>query len=261
VTLILDANPGRFTAQVFRSAAPDPASLVDAEVKLRGIAATRFNTRGEATGSRVIVGSRNDLIVIKPPPPPDAIPLVELNRLLPFRPDPIGPHRVRVEGTVTFSLPGRFFCLQEGNNAIRVETVSQLLMKPGDRVEAAGFVEISRGIGSLKDATVRKIGASGFPEPMTISPEEILAFNRSTGKRTRPHDYDGHVIRCRARLLAVQSELYGRPLRTLTLERPDLKAPGRSLVFRALLSDGDTQALDLLRPASELEVTGLVQLD
>ena len=88
------------------------------------------------------------------------MPLVTLDRLLPFRTDPIGPHRVRVGGTVTYSLPGEFFYLQEQGGAVRVETESELELKPGDRVEAVGFVDISRFIGTLGDATVRKIAES-----------------------------------------------------------------------------------------------------
>ncbi len=78
--LVLDANPGRFTAQVSRAVAADPAALVDAEVRLRGVAATRFNTRGEATGSRMFANVPGELVVTKPPPMPDAVPRVTLDR-------------------------------------------------------------------------------------------------------------------------------------------------------------------------------------
>jgi signal transduction histidine kinase len=263
VTLIMDANPGRFIARIASAVAKDPAALVDAEVLLRGVAGTHFNTRGEATGIRVVTSRPDDLVVEKPPPPPDAVPWVALDRLLPFRADPIGPHRVRVEGTVTYALPGRFFYLQEGESAVRVETPSNLALQAGDRVEAAGFVEISRLIGTLCDATVRKTGAASLPEPVAISPLEILALNKvavETAQVALPHDYDGHLIRCRAQLLAVQSEPDGRRPHTLTLEQPAKPGQG-SLIFRALLHDGKSTALDSLKPGSELEVTGLVQLD
>ncbi len=263
VALVMDANPGRFTALVSKSLAPDPAALVDAEVRLRGIAATLFNTRGEVTGTRVLVSVGTDLVVEKPPPPPDAVPKVTLDRLLPFRADPTGPHRVWVEGTVTYSLPGKFFYLQEGASAVRVETNSPIILNPGDRVEAAGFVEMSRLIGTLSDATVRKTGAASLPEPVRISPEEIFAINDvavKAGQMALPHDYDGHLIRCRARLLAVQSDSDGKAPRALTLERDNTLGKG-TLIFRALFDDVKMKSLESLRPGSELELTGLVQLD
>ncbi len=263
VTLVMDANPGRFSAQVTRAVAPDPEALVDAEVRLRGIAATLFNTRGEVTGSRVLASTAGDLVVEKPPPPPDAVPRVSLDRLLPFRAEPLGPHRVRVEGTVTYSLPGKFFYLQEGASAVRVETTSAILLKPGDRVEAAGFVDMSRLVGTLSDATVRKTGAADLPEPVVISPEEIFALNEvavKSGQVATPHDYDGHLIRCRARLLAVQSEPDGKALRALTLERKNTLGKG-TLIFRGLFDDAKMKSLESLRPGSVLELTGLVRLD
>jgi signal transduction histidine kinase len=263
VTLIMDANPGRFIARISRSVPVNPAALVDAEVKLRGVAATNFNTRGEATGIRVNVSMPGDLVIERAPPPPDAVPWVTLGRLLPFRSSPIGPHRVRVEGTVTFALPGRFFYLQDGDSAVRVESPSTIELKAGDRVEASGFVEISRLVGTLYDATVRKTGAAIVPDPIAISPVEILALNRiavETAQIAQPHDHDGHLIRCRARLLAVQSEPGGKGLRTLTLEQPKTSR-NNSLIFRALLHGPKTTAIDSLQPGSELEVVGLVQLD
>ena len=263
VTLIMDANPGHFSAQLSRAVARDPAALVDAEVKLCGVGATVFNTRGEVTGTRVMTSIQRDLVVEKPPPAPDAVPMVTLDRLLPFRAEPIGPHRVRVEGTVTYCFPGKFFYLQEGVSAVRVETTSPILLYPGDRVEAAGFVEMSRLIGTLSDATVRKTGVAALPEPVVISPEEIFVINDvavKAGQVALPHDYDGHLIRCRARLLALQSESDGDVYRALVLERANTLGKG-TLIFRALFDDAKMKSLETLRPGSELEITGLVQLD
>lgn len=263
VTLMLDANPGRFSALVTSAVAPDPAALVDAEVRLRGVAATIFNTRGEVTGCRVMAGVKGDLVVEKPPPPPDAVPKVTLDRLLPFRAQTTGPHRVWVEGTVTYSLTGKFFYLQEGASAVRVDTRSPIVLKPGDRVEAAGFVDMSRLIGTLSDATVRLTGVASLPEPVRISPEEIFALNDvavKAGQVALPHDYDGHLIRCRARLLAVQADPGNKQPRTLILERANSLNKG-TLIFRALCDDVKTAALESLQPGSELEITGLVQLD
>ena len=263
VILVIDADPGHFSAQVTHDVAPDPAGLVDAEVMLRGVAATIFNARGEVTGSRVLASVAGDMWVTKPPPASDAVPKVALDRLLPFRAEPIGAHRVRVEGTVTFSQAGEFFYLQEGESAVRVESSSPVPLQPGDRVEASGFVETSRLIGNLSDAAVVKTGSGGLPVPVEISPEEILAINElavKSGQVATPHDYDGHLIRCRGRLLAVQSEPDVKARRTLTLERANTLSKG-TLIFRAVVNDPNTRMLDALQPGSDLEVTGLVMLN
>ncbi len=262
VTLVVDADPGRFMVQVPSAVIPNPASLVDSRLLLRGVAATLFNTRSEVLASRLLISEASDLTVEVPPPSPEAVPQVSLGRLLPFRPDPLGPHRVRVEGVVTYALPGKFFYLQEGAVAVRVETNSTQRLKPGDRVEAAGFVKMSRRIGTLHDATMRRTGVAVLPEIALIGPEDILKANElaiQMGMVPKPHDFDGHVIRCTARLLAVQPGSDGRSLRTLTLERKDRS--GHNFTFRAYLHQGNLKSLDALRPGSDLEVTGLVQLN
>jgi signal transduction histidine kinase len=258
-TLRVDANSGVFSAEISRAALAEPEKLVDAEVRLRGVAASSFNTRGELTSVRILISITDDVVIEKlAPASPFAAPLVPLDRLQPFRPDPTLPHRVRIEGTVTFALPGQFIFLQHNDCAVRVETHSTLALRAGDRAEAVGFVDLTRHIGMLREAEVRKIGEGTVPAAVAISPEEILALNTAaldTGQTARPHDFDGHLIRFRARLLAVQSAPDGRPTwRRLTLEQG-------SSILGAILHEGDPAPLDALRPGSEVEVTGLVQLE
>ena len=91
----------------------------------------------------------------------------------------------------------------------------------------------------LSDATVSKIDVAGVPEPVRISPDEILAINEiyvKAGQVTQHHDYDGHLIRCRARLLAVQSEPGGKSPRALTLERSNTLGKS-TLIFSRLRTD------------------------
>lgn len=260
--LIVDTDPGRLTAQISSTLTDNPAALIDSEIRLRGVAATRFNTRGEATGIRFLSNVAGDLEVTKPPPAVESLPRVTLDRLLPFRSEAPGPHRVRVEGTVTYSLPGKFLYIQDRGQAVRVETSSMPVPKAGDRVEVDGFVFMSRSIGSLRDATVRTTGKAELPSPLKISPVEILDINRAAGKSAKvaTQDYDGHLIRCRARLLAVESSLSNTAVRTLTLVQGG-KSQQDNLIFRARLYDGEAGSLETLLPGSELEVTGLVELE
>jgi signal transduction histidine kinase len=257
-TLHLDSNPGRFTVEFPLSALPDPEPLVDAEVRVIGVAVTRVNTRGEITMPRIYSSQPGELVVERAATAPFDSPSMPLDRLLPFRAEPVGPHRLRVTGTVTYSLPGRFIYLQEGKGAVRVETHATEVFKIGDRVEAAGFVDMGRSIGTLTGARVRKLSAGTAPPAVTITPEAIIELNNTAldaGHMSDPHDFDGHLVRFRANLAAMQAATDGRqPWRRLLLERG-------GAIFSAILLDGDPQALDALLPGSELEVTGIVQLE
>lgn len=225
---------------------------------MRGVAVTRINTRGELTMPRVFSSSIDALIIDVPAVETFAAPLVPLDRLLPFRPEPIGPHRLRVNGIVTYALTGKFLYLQEGSRAVRVETRSTEPFQAGDRVEAAGFVDMTRSVGTLVGAQVRKIGTAIAPVAVAANPEAIIALNHTAmraGQLARPHDFDGHLIRFHATLLAVQSTPDTRqPARRLTLQRNEM-------ILTATLHAGDPKAIDALRTGSELEVTGIVQLE
>ncbi len=91
-----------------------------------------------------------------------------------------------------------------------------------------------------------------------MNPEDIIRLNTSAmyvGRKAQPHDFDGHLIRFRAQLLAVQSDHDPKqPSRRLTLKRGEM-------LLGAILPAGDTAPLDALRPGSELDVTGIVQLE
>ncbi len=255
----MDAFPGAFTVEASRAAVPDPTAFVDAEVRVRGVGASAFNTRGELINVRILVSIAGDMVVEKrAAASPFAAPLVPLDRLMIFRPRPMMPHRVRVEGTVTFAVPGRFFYLQEGTRVVRVETRSRMQLTAGDRIEAAGFVDMVRHVGMLKEAEVRKIGSGSILPPVAINPDEVMALNIAAvgaGQAPRPHDFDGHLIRFRARLLTAPTT-------------PDVKPPWRrvtlehgKMILGALLYGDNPEGLDALQPGSELEITGIVQLE
>ena len=258
--LQINAPPSSFMVEISRAALLDPTVIVDAEVRVRGVGASAFNTRGELTNVRILVSLADDLVVEKPAAtsPFDA-PRVPLRQLQPFRPEPATPHRVLIDGTVTYSLPGQFLYLQDGASAVRVETQSALPLEAGDRVEAVGFIDMtSRHVGMLRGAVLRKVGVGRAPAPTLLQPEKIMALNTgaiNTGQAASPHDFDGHLIRFSARLLAVQSAAEAKSSwRRLTLAH-------RNMILSAILYAGDSQPLDALAPDSELEVTGIVALE
>lgn len=256
--LELNANFSRFTVEVPEAALSDPSVLVDAEVRITGVAVTRINTRGEITMPRIFSSPADEVVVEVPGVAPFEAPLAKLDRLLPFHPEPVGPHRLRVAGVITYALPGRFLYVQEGDRAVRVETRSPEQFRAGDRVEAAGFVDMTRSVGTLVGAQVRKIGTGVAPAAVEVDPEEIISLNDAAmraGQLASPHDYDGHLIRFRATLLAVQVPPHEKnSARRLTLQCDEMIVP-------AALHTGDSASIDALLVGSELVVTGIVQLE
>ena len=199
----------RFTAVVSKQIVPQaPEHLVDAEVRMVGVAATNFNTRGERQSSRLLVARADDITVERAPPgPPFAAPEVPLHAIAPYGPDPADGHRVRTQGSVTFAEPGRFLYLQQGTMGVRVETASAERFVPGDRVEAAGFVDGRRDVAGIVEAVVRRIESDRPLAPIRITPDEIVAINRHAayyGVVAAPGDYKGCLVTFPARVVDVQ---------------------------------------------------------
>ena len=240
---------------------PDPAHLVDGSMRLRGVTAARFTTRGEFVSLMLLVGSAADIDVIEQPRASAfASPKLPVARLARFQRDPPSGHRVRTEGVVTHAQPGEFFYLQDGAFGVRVETPSDELLQPGELVEVAGFIDrrrvqvgVSQAAG-LVEAVVQRIGSGVPPQPASISPDEIVAVNAKAlrnGLIAAPGDYDGCLVTFNGRLVEVRRGVMGGVL---------LISSGKSTVNAAL--HGSTfELLKTLEPGSDLQITGIVQVD
>jgi signal transduction histidine kinase len=257
--LRMQAGPDTFLVMVTDKVVSDPNAILNADVLVRGIGASGYNLRREFLSARILVSVPEDFVVESLSAlPASAVPLVSLGQFRAFRNEPEKPHRLRVQGTVTFVVPGTFFYLQDGDRTARIEPRSAVSLELGDRVEAVGFVDMGRNIAGLGGADVRKLGRGTLPEPEQITPEQIMTINvaaADAGRAAQPYDYDGHLIRFRAVLLAVQSAPNGEPLRRrLTLEQGNM-------TVETVLHQSAAASLDAIQPGSELEVTGVVQLE
>lgn len=240
---------------------PDPDHLVDGVLRLRGVASARFTTRGEFVSLMLLVGDVADVDVIaEPRAAPFAVPALPLARLSRYQRDPPSGHRVRTEGVVTHAQPGEFFYLQDGAFGVRVETQSEELLAPGDLVEVAGFIDrrsVLVGVSqaaSMVEAVVRRIGTSPPPDPVPIQPDEVVAVNATAlrnGLIAEPGDYDGCLVSFRGRLVEIRRGVTGGVL---------LVSCGKSAVT-AVLHGGTFEILRTLEPGSELQVTGIAQVD
>jgi signal transduction histidine kinase len=256
--LALRSDFGLIPVSTRTSVVDQPELLVDAEVRVNGVVGSLFNARGELLSPRLMCGFAGDIVIEKPPPSPASIPLVPLDSLMSFSPEGPARHRVRVQGTVTMSAPGSFFYLQHHNRAIRVETIDSVSFNKGDVVEVFGFIEQRSFIAMLVGAEGRKIGQSTVAAPIEILPREIIeiiAAAKLEGLPAKPHDFDGHLVRFPARLLAVQDKLESHPnSRRLVLD-------SEGMMLTAELAGRDGETLPALLPDSTLQVTGIVQLD
>ncbi len=247
------AQDGRFIVVLRDDGGMDVNALVDAEVRVRGVATTIFNPRGESMGIRLQVQSMDSIVVTRPAPsdPFDA-PRTTTRTLFPFSLKSVNLHRQRLAGTVTLSRPGKFFYVVEDGRAVRVNTNSPDRLLPGQRVEASGFVELVRYFAEVRDAVFRPLAVESPPAPLRTTAAEILAA--VTRNSLADSDVlDGRLVQLRGRLLKVD-------VGSGTDHRLVVDCGGRAVLA---LMDGavPTTELEQVAPGSEIDVTGIAVLD
>jgi signal transduction histidine kinase len=241
-------------SQEVRSTRPD--EWIDADVDVVGVCYSYRNSRGEFLAPSVFVGRAEDLRVVRAPAQAAfELPVTPLGRIARFRLQPLGGHRLRTSGVVSFAAPGMLY-LQEGVGGVRVELApgsgSEAGFRAGDRVEVAGFPDVRSGIGAISWAVARKISDGTVPRPERIQPSEIIRLNEASTEASevaRPGSYDGCLICCRGRIEAVNRSAAGTVVTLIE----------QGTAFSAtLLEPGAADAMTLL-PGTEVEVTGIVK--
>ena len=254
---IVEHKGRRFSADVekerYRS---DPASLVDSEVRIQGVAVALFNQRGEFVWPKLAVHDESDITVVEPPPAsPFDGPTVSLDRIGSYRPLPAKGHRLRTDGTVIHTEPGRFFYLQEQAIGVRVETTQTTPpLSVGDRVEVAGFLRRGDPAAGLIEARYRRIGSSSPPRPLAVAPDTLIdTINRkmSVSQVAPPGDYEGCLVTFPARVLGMNPVSDGG-LVVLATGKASLNAWASSDTFAAL---------QRVSTGSEVQVTGVAAIE
>jgi hypothetical protein len=88
-------------------------SLIDAEVTIVGVCATKLNDKRQLVGISVFVPGMNQVRVHKSAHDPYDLPVLPTDSLMHFTPEGTSGHRIRVQGVVTVVTHGRFFFLQD----------------------------------------------------------------------------------------------------------------------------------------------------
>ena len=246
--LKVETGLGHFLARLPKTVAFEPARLLDAEVRMNGVAAVSRNWRSEFVCPRLIISREEDVVIIKAAPgDPFAAQKVPLDALDAFSPQGRPLHRRRIEGVVTYSEPGNFLFMQSGSQAVRVETVNSEILVLGDQVEATGFIDTSRDVAGLSGALIRKIvrGESPTAVPMSLTSIKSEFALMRDGQKARLPGCDGLLVSVQGRLLNVQSTI-SDGIHRLELDCGDAV----TTLFARGVSDG-------LQPGTELRATGV----
>ena len=233
-----------------------PEQCIDATVRFTGVVGAVRNSRGEFLAPMLWIGSADDVVITEhSPSEPFAAPLVPLDRIARYRFDPNSGHRLQTEGIVTSVMEGRSFSIQQGLCGVRVQTVSSPPLEPGDRVDVAGFLDMSRQTAGISDAIVQVVGHGAVPAAEPITPQEISHINteaRRLGVIAQPSTYDGCLVTFPARLVEKKTAVPG--IGQLVLSSGDV-------TLSAVYEGDGFEPLRGLEPGSELMMTGVMQVE
>ncbi len=228
---VLAQLPGRWTG------AP-PEHLVDAHVRLRGVAGTLFNGQRQLVGLQLFLPSTDMVTVVSGPTAgPFEGPVQQIASIYRWVTRHGIGHRVRVKGEVTWA-GGRQLYVRDGSGDIAVTLWKGRPLAVGQHVDVAGFPVPGAFTPTLEDAVVRPAPFSGAP----VVAERVTAAQLMTGS----HD---------ATLVTVEGELVNQidqPSRALVLKSGDV-------VLTAQLP-ADAASVALIEPGTLLRVTGVCRL-
>jgi signal transduction histidine kinase len=254
--LVVSSSARRMLVRISKGTlSTPPEHCIDATVRFTGVVGAVRNSRGEFLAPMLWVGLAEDMVIVNQPPSAAfAAPLVPLDRIARYRFDPNSGHRLQTEGTVTSVMEGRSFSIQEGLCGVRVQTVSSPPLKAGDRVQVAGFLDMSRQTAGISDAIVKVVGHGAVPAAEPITPQEISHINteaRRLGLIAQPSTYDGCIVTFPARLVEKKTAVPG--VGQLVLSSGDV-------TLSAVYEGDGFEPLRSLEPGSDLMVTGVMQV-
>jgi signal transduction histidine kinase/CheY-like chemotaxis protein len=150
-----------------------PSSLLYARVRVRGVAAPRFNFKRQFLEFWMEVPN-SEFIQMEGNATPATLPVRRIEELLRFSPgaNPNGPTRIR--GSVTLTRPTGPTYVSDASGGVRIENHSEAHLEVGDVVEATGFAEAGPFNPVLRDANLRKLGHTNLPEPPLLTAGDIL---------------------------------------------------------------------------------------
>jgi signal transduction histidine kinase len=249
----VDGNPVRATFWDFHES--DLERFVDARIRLRGSVGALFGEAGQLRGVALLVGRTDEVSIDEPPPEPFSLPVRSVSSLYAYSAHGEVDRRVKVRGVVAHQrlalpveipdLPANtlftdvqhLVFLRDQTGALRVETVQDELLAPGDVVEVAGFPTLTPTKPALRNAVLRKVAVEPPPEPTPLAVSAVPS-----------REQDAELVEVEARLLGQ----IARPAeRALVLQAGEVAFEG------VVAASSKADSLERLRNGSLLAVSGV----
>jgi PAS domain S-box-containing protein len=238
IELHLVASGGEFIARVPRD--NSMRTLQGSVILIRGVCAAVANARHQLTGIEIWSPVVSD-VQIEQSAPRDlfALPMHSLASLRQFNQFNTLNNRVRTSGSVTLQVPGRYLCVQDGENSLLALSDQTEPLRPGDRVEVVGFPGNESGNFVLREAIYRRVASGPEPAPLQLPASPSVK-----------EDLDGLLVQAEGLLLDI----------TEKTDELRLLVQARGLIFEAKLDQAGKAVSEKLAVGSKLAITGVYRI-
>jgi len=216
--LTLGTDEGPIAASTVREKEVDYASLIGAKILIKGRPNPLIDrNHRRMVGVRLLFSNIKAVTVeIPAPPDPFALPLQKIGKLMQYTPDRPFQQRIHIRGQVTLDWPGKIVCVQDGEDALCVQTADLRAFPLGQLVDVVGFSAWDDYRLTFTDAMLRPDGQGTAPSPVKISEDEAIS-----GKEN-------------AELVQIEGQLIGK---SRTANGPSLLLSTGKLIFPVILPD------------------------
>lgn len=156
----------------------DPAplpGLLDAEVEVTGAVSGHFDGKMQMTG---IVLHTPDLSYVKTlttaQASPWSLPSMPMDEVISEYREPNESHRVRVQGTITYYIPGSAVVLQNRSKSLWINTRTRADLKVGDQADATGFPDVDDGFLKLMNGEIQDSRVDAAPRPIPVTVRDLF---------------------------------------------------------------------------------------
>jgi diguanylate cyclase (GGDEF)-like protein len=176
IYLELSMDGGSIDAIVDSGDADMLAKLRGARVEVTGSTSGKFDSKEQLTGIILKVPGLSGVnILTEAPSGPDALPFTPFDGILEHSSVRDLSERVRVEGTLTYYLPGAAAVLQNGARSLWIETRDEQPLTIGDRATASGYPAVLNGVVTLTAAEVEDSHERAPVAPQKIGFDDLYA--------------------------------------------------------------------------------------
>jgi diguanylate cyclase (GGDEF)-like protein len=172
ISIQMRTDGGPIDAEIDSDQIDGLRDLLDAEVEITGAVSGQFDGKMQSTGVLLHANSLSAVKVLKRAArDPWDLPLTQMDEVLAGYRVNNTSQRERVQGTITYYLPGSVVVLQNGGKSQWIITKSNAPLRIGDQAEAIGFPGLHDGFLALTGSEIRdrQVYAPVTPRSVTWS--------------------------------------------------------------------------------------------